>query len=245
MNLKGEPNRITDMIRKGLMSGAFGSTNAELSTNGIKTSVSAGTMGALCFFTPKYFKEYTPEQEPLKVILTEELHKGFSELRLTGEDEINLTVGHGDQAFKIKAGKRNWQPKISGEETKDIPFTYERTAGVGILATDPREDRQVQNQIKVSVDSLVSPKVERISFRIANGSVTMELDYDGPYTAEVEVKDSRKLDHDRTYTIFQEYLTNILSNFKGDLWLSFFEKGIFFTQENNDFSLTYYLATTA
>ena len=106
-------------------------------------------------------------------------------------------------------------------------FRYQLAIQVGI---DKYSGQKIRKTKSITVDHLLNDKEK-------NHELTI-------FSLEAG-KETRKLDHDKTYTIFHEYLANILAGFKGDVWMTFYEKGIFFTQENTDYSLTYYLATTA
>jgi len=245
ISINAEPNRMSDMILKGLMNSAFDVTKAYVTEAGIKTTVSkGGTMGALCHFNSHYFKKFETDEE-IQVLLTKDLHKGLAENKFSGEDSIDLTIDVPNGKFLLKSPNVRWSPKISNETMQEVAFPMELVPGIGYLPKDPRPDRQPECQIKIADDSVIAPQVDKVIFEIAGGKVQLKYEYGGgPAERDIVPKDNRKVDIDKSYTLSRQYLTPILANFSGDLWLTFYQKGVFFTQVNSDFSLTYYLGTT-
>jgi hypothetical protein len=236
-----------DMIQKSLMNNALVGATATFTPTGVVVSDSSkGTLGAHCTFSPRYFKSYAVDQDH-EILLNKAFYDGLSDLRFSGEDEVTVDVDFTAECFKVTSTKGlDWKPKLSKESGKKIPFQLRETPGVGILPLDPRTERQIHNQFATLVDNLSVPKVEKVSLHVSGGKLTLELDYDGPFVKPIPLESPkvRKIDTDDISTIFVEQLNNILANFKGDVFITTYDKVVFFTQITPDFSMMYYAATT-
>lgn len=246
IKLTAEPKRLIDMIRKSLINGKqLDSVSALFTPAGVIFSdLSKGVMGCECSFNPSYFKSYTVDEER-EILFKKDFLDSLGKLRFGGEDEIELSIDDENNCFRIRAGEKKWDPKLSEVSDTRIPFQRHEVSGIGVLPSKPTDTSQsVLAQLSIGVDKLNTPDVEKATLRInEDETISVELDLIGPFAEKFKPTQTRKMTPG-AHTTFVGMLADILANFVGEVWLTIYDKFIFVTQVSEDYSLMYLTSTT-
>lgn len=238
-----EPSRLVDIIRKSLMNGELDVAVASFSPEGLVISdISKRTMGSYCTFSRGFFKQYHVD-ETQDVIINKAFLDNLTMAMFGREEEVSLEVDLENKKFIIDSKKHHWEPTLSEETGEKITWeTLKEMPEVGFVIQ--AEDRPILNQFSLPVDELNTPKVEKLTFKVLNKQLTIELELDGPWKKTPTLMKTKKLDVDGVSTVYIKFLTAITASFKGEVWITVYERGIFITQITTDFSLMYSLAST-
>jgi len=238
-----EPKRLMDMLSKSLINAkGIESVSAIISPTGMAFSdISKRVLGVYAQFNQSYFTNYEVDEDR-EVMFTKEFLDGLSNLRFGEEDRVSIQVDDANNCFLVRAGGKSWDPKLSQVADERIKFKLNEVPGIGTLPTQPKTP--MLSQFSIGVDKLNAPDVEKITLRIVEGeALSMELDYGGPFTEQLTAVQTRTMTAG-AWTLFVEMLRNILNNFKGEVWVAVYEKIVFFTRIEEDYSLMYFMSVT-
>lgn len=243
LKIEIEPKRLTDMLSKSLINAkGIDKVSAMISPSGMLFSdISKGVLAIHNNFNRSHFTKYEVDEEQ-EVLFTKEFLDGLSNLRFVAEDSLTIEIDNESNCFNIRASGKSWNPKLTEIGDDRIKFALAEMPGIGVLPTDPK--RPVLSQFTISVDKLNSPDVEKVALRIKEGEeLSMELDYMGPFVQSLKMGQKRTMTPG-VWTLFVEMLKNILGNFKGEVWVTVYEKIVFFTKVEDDYSLMYLMSVT-
>jgi len=252
------PKHLTEMLRKALINAKqLESISAIISPSGIHFSdISLGVTASDCFFSRGYFEGGYSVDEEYEVLIKRELLEAFEKLRFPSEDSVTVEVDKNEKCFHIVGGGKDWHPKMFDFklQTSDasqanynhadtrINFKTAEVTGIGTLPIDP--NRPIMSQFAIGVDKLVTPDVEKVSIRVGEAEATsLELDFLGPFKQALTPTKKRKMTPG-VYTLFVDKLQNILANFAGEVWVTIYERVIFFTMIEESYSLSYLSSVT-
>jgi len=252
------PKRFSDMLRKVLINNkGIESISGIISPSGVSFSdTSKGVMGTQCHFSRRYFEHGYEVDEEYEVLFTKAILDGFTDLRFGTEDKVALVLDKENNCFHVTGGTKKWDPKFTEfklqqeQESKPnynqyehrIGFGLTESPGVGFLPTDM--SRPIFGQFSISAQKLSVPDVEKATIRIGEGNtIIAELDYTGPFSETLVPLQMRSMTPG-AWTLFVGMLKDILANFPGELWVTIYEKVVFFTKVEDDYSLMYFMAVT-
>jgi len=243
LKIELEPKRLMDMLSKSLINAKeIESVSAMISPTGMLFSdISKGVLGVHAQFNRSYFTKYEVDEER-EVLFTKEFLDGLSDLKFGVEDSLTVEIDDENNCFLIRAGGKSWDPKLTQVSDTRIKFGLNETPDIGVLPTKPKTP--MLSQFSIGVGKLSTPDVEKVVLRIAEEeALSMELDYGGPFTEQLTAVQTRSMTPG-AWTLFVEILSNILSNFKGEAWVSVYDKIVFFTQIEEDYSMMYFTSVT-
>ncbi len=243
MKIELEPKRLMDMLSKSLINAKeIESVSAIISPAGMSFSdISKGVLGVHAQFNRGYFTTYEVDEER-EVLFTKEFLDGLSNLKFGAEDSLSIEIDDDNNCFLIRAGDKSWNPKLTQVSDTRIKFGLNEVPNIGVLPTQPKTP--MLSQFSIGVDKLSAPDVEKVTLRIVEGeALSMELDYGGPFTEKLTAVQTRKMTPG-AWTLFVGILGNILNNLKGEVWVAVYEKIVFFTQIEEDYSIMYFTSVT-
>lgn len=246
-----EPKRLIDMIDKALIHSYLPQIVATISETGIElTDKSKSVVGSFTRFPKNYFKEYEVDEQ-VRVLFKKEFIDGLSNLGFGSQDSITVEVDQEANCLKVSAGTKKWAPTLfelpKNSDKTNLPETMVsmkviEVPGIGILPQSAK--LPMTAQYKIAITKLKAPKVAKVTLRIGESTLAMELDYDGPFQEMLTIIESRKLDEPGAYTFFIEYLEKILGCFTGEIWITQYPNSTFFTQTTDDHALMYFMSVT-
>jgi len=243
MKIELEPKRLMDMLSKSLINAKeIESVSAIISPAGMLFSdISKGVLGVHALFNRGYFTTYEVDEER-EVLFTKEFLDGLSNLKFGAEDSLSIEIDDDSNCFLIRAGDKSWNPKLTQVSDTRIKFGLNEVPNIGVLPTQPKTP--MLSQFSIGVDKLIAPDVEKVTLRIVEGeALSMELDYGGPFTEKLTAVQTRTMTPG-AWTLFVGILGNILNNLKGEVWVAVYEKIVFFTQIEEDYSIMYFTSVT-
>lgn len=243
MKIELEPKRLMDMLSKSLINAKeIESVSAIISPTGMLFSdISKGVLGVHAQFNRGYFTTYEVDEER-EVLFTKEFLDGLSNLKFGAEDSLSIEIDDDSNCFLIRAGDKSWNPKLTQVSDTRIKFGLNEVPNIGVLPTQPKTP--MLSQFSIGVDKLSAPDVEKVTLRIVEGeALSMELDYGGPFTEKLTAVQTRTMTPG-AWTLFVGILGNILNNLKGEVWVAVYEKIVFFTQIEEDYSIMYFTSVT-
>jgi hypothetical protein len=241
------PGKFLDIIRKGLINNHFEAMDVEFAPTGVTTTTSrAGTFGSHNTYKPAYFKEYVC-QATESVKLTKELFENMQKLKFGEEQEITVETDLVNSRLNIAGVKRDYHPVLTNPEVQPLKMTIAEKPTIGWLPA--KEDRPIHYQIRVPASDLATPKVDKVTYKTGGATLILDLNLGGAYNEKITptevIKPRNAAQGEKTdYTFFVDHLTDILANFSDLVVVTIYEKGIFITQLNDNYSLMYMTAVT-
>lgn len=244
-----EPERLRSLLStilmvkggKGLISNIVG----EVKPNGVVfKDASLNVIAVQAMYHSKYFLEYKAGEGelPLTKTLLEQLGKGFNK-----DEKVEFFIDEKESRIWVKGKTETYNEPLTEGKLGDLPFTMANREGIGTLPEKLTEDNKsapLSFQALFDTEALALPDAEKYVFTANGKELKVQIEGIGVYTKTIPIK-KEKLNKDLTIAIDGSYYQTLVSNLKGEVWLSASEAGIVFTQKAKDFSLSYVLTSLA